>query len=241
MTPNIEADRPSIPLLTATLLLLAVVSGALAAVFVLPAVAPALSLSLVGSEAKGYWYLARGAGLVGYTLLWLSVALGLLMTNKLARVWPGGPTAFDLHQFSSVLALAYAVFHMLILLGDRYLSYTLPQLLVPLASQDYRPLAVALGQVALYIMLPITFSFYVRGRIGHRAWRLLHFASFALYLLVGAHAWLAGTDSGAPLVIALYTVTGASVIFLTVYRILISIKLPVPHRHDGSYPVTGGR
>jgi hypothetical protein len=53
-----------------------------------------------------------------------SVAFGLIMTNRMARVWPGGPTAFDLHQFTSLLGLAFAVFRGLILLGDQYIKYT---------------------------------------------------------------------------------------------------------------------
>src|SRR5947207_8775577 len=39
-------------------------------------------------------------------LAWLSMAYGVLISNKLARVWPGGPTAFALHEYTSLLAKA---------------------------------------------------------------------------------------------------------------------------------------
>ena len=40
------------------------------------------------------------------------------------------------------LALAFALFHALILLGDRYIGYSPATLLLPFASHDYRPISV---------------------------------------------------------------------------------------------------
>ncbi|MFN8496459.1 MAG: ferric reductase-like transmembrane domain-containing protein [Anaerolineae bacterium] len=203
------------------LALMAVVLGAAVAVVALPMWAPTLAETLVGDTPKGYWYLSRGAALVAYTLLWLSVALGLSMTSKVARAWPGGPTVFELHQFTSLWALVYAVFHAIILLGDRYMAYTPLQLALPFGSVNYETFAVGLGQVALYIMLPVTFTFYVRQRIGQRVWRLVHYASFAVYFLATAHGLQAGTDSRAAPVVALYVLSATTIFFLTTYRVLM--------------------
>jgi hypothetical protein len=46
---------------------------------------------------------------------------------------------------------------------------------------------------------------------------MLSFPAFAMGL---AHGYGAGTDSGNVLVVTLYIATGASVVFLTVYRLL---------------------
>jgi len=211
---------------SALLILLGAALGALFAVVVAPRWLPGLTASLVGPNPKAYWYLARSSGVVAYVLLWSSVALGLMITNKLSRLWPGGPTAVDLHQFTSLLALAFALFHALVLLGDRYIGYTLFQLLVPFASTEYRPLWVALGQLGFYLALPVAFSFYVRRRIGHRAWRLLHYGSFAVYFLVTAHGLGAGTDATSPMVVALYGLTILATYFLLVYRLLVSVQHP---------------
>ena len=70
-------------------------------------------------------------------------------------------------------------------------------------------------------MLPVTFSFYVRQHIGQRVWRLVHYASFAVYLLATVHGLQAGTDSRAVPIVAMYIVSGATIIFLTMYRILM--------------------
>lgn len=220
-SPNtLDGVKPVFSARVALAMLVAAVGGALAAAVVLPLWAPALSQSLLGPEPKAYWYLARSAGLAGYLLLWLSVAFGLLITNRLARAWPGGPAAVDLHQFASLVGIAYGLFHALILLGDRYLNYSLSQLLIPFGSVDYRRVEVALGQIGFYLMVAVTFSFYVRQRIGYRAWRLLHYATFGVYCLILAHGILAGTDASALPVQIMYIGTGASILFLTFYRIL---------------------
>ncbi len=205
--------------------LVVVIVGVVAAMLVLPVWAPSLAGTLVGDSPKAYWYLSRGAAFAAYGLLWLSVVLGLSMTSKASRVWPGGPTAFELHQFASLWAIAYAVFHAVILLGDRYMAYTPLQLAMPFGSINYEPFAVGLGQLALYVMLPVTFSFYVRQRIGQRVWRLVHYASFAVYLLATVHGLQAGSDTRTAPVMLMYVVSAAMVIFLTVYRILVTVAV----------------
>lgn len=218
-------DLPAgMPARTLGLLLLAALGGVLAALVVLPWWLPGLSGSLVGSSPKGFWYLSRSSAWVAFVLLWASMALGLSITNRLARVWPGGPTAFDLHQHVSLLALAFGLFHGLVLLGDRYVGYTLVALALPFASQEYRPVEVGLGQVAFYILALVSLSFYVRQRIGRRGWRLIHFLSFAVFVLALAHGILSGTDSGAGWARLIYWSSGASLLFLTIYRVLVSAE-----------------
>ena len=129
----------------------AMVAGAALALIMIPTWVPILGASLVGAEPKAYWYLSRASALAAFVLLWVSMASGLIISNKLARIWPGAFTAFDLHQFTSLLGLGFAVLHVLTLLGDRYIGYSLVQVLVPFANAPYRPLWVALGQVALYL------------------------------------------------------------------------------------------
>ncbi|MFN8474933.1 MAG: hypothetical protein U0822_22285 [Anaerolineae bacterium] len=181
-----------------------------------------LIASFTGAAPMGYWYLSRGAAIVAYLLMWLSVVFGLMITNKLGRKWPGGLATVDLHQFVSLLALAFAAFHGLILLGDQYIGYSLAQILVPFTSTDYRPLWVGLGQIGLYVAALVSFSFYVRQYIGHRAWRALHYSSFAVYVMVTLHGLMSGTDSTNLAVRLMYALTAASVVALTAYRIKVT-------------------
>jgi predicted ferric reductase len=140
----------------------------------------------------------------------------------MARAWPGGPTVSDLHEYASILGLVFAVIHALSLLGDHYIGYSLAQLLVPFASTAYRPFWVGLGQLAFYLMIPVTFTFYVRRWIGGRAWRMIHYLSFGLFALALAHGVLSGSDSGASWVQWAYAASGLSLVALTIYRIQVS-------------------
>lgn len=212
--------RPAMPLSTLILMLLAVAAGTFAAVVVLPRWLPGLNASLLGPAPKAFWYLSRASALVAYGLLWLSMTLGVSITNRLARIWPGGPTAYDVHQHASLLGLAFAFFHGLILIGDQYIGYSLSQVLVPFSSASYRPLWVGLGQVGFYLLGIVGLSFYVRRSIGNRGWRLIHFLGYAAYLLALAHGVMSGTDSSSGWAQILYWTTGGSLLFLTVYRVI---------------------
>jgi predicted ferric reductase len=223
---EIDALPSAMSLPMVMVMLLAVVAGALAAAIVLPNWLPGLSQSLLGGEPKAYWYLSRASALVAFALVWLSMATGLIITNKLARLWPGGPIAFDLHQFTSLLGLAFGLFHALILLGDKYINYTLVQILIPFNSVDYKPIWVGLGQVGFYLLVIVSFSFYIRKRIGHRAWRVIHFFSFLALVLALVHGMLSGTDSALDWLRGFYWASGASLLFLTVYRVVISVATP---------------
>lgn len=223
-------DLPSMPLATLVFTLLAAVGGAFGAVVVLPGILPGLSNSLLGHEPKAYWHLARASALVAYLLLWASMVFGLIITNKMARVWPGGPTAFDLHQHVSLLGLAFALFHGLILVGDRFIGYSVGQVLIPFAGVGYRPVWVGIGQLAFYLLAIVGLTFYVRKSIGHRTWRLTHYLSFLVFLMAMTHGVMSGSDTGATWARALYWTTGGTTLFLTVYRSLISLFKPARPR-----------
>jgi predicted ferric reductase len=202
---------------------LAALVGAVAGLMVLAVWLPGLSASLAGGAPKAFWYLSRSSAFAAYGLLWASMATGLVLTNRLARLWPGGPTAYDLHQFTSLLGLGFALFHAAVLLGDGYMNYTLAQLAVPFASTPYRPLWVGLGQVTIYVLGLVTLSFYARRWLGPRAWRVVHALSFGAFLLALAHGVMSGTDSAQPLAQWYYWATGGSVLFLSFYRGLLSL------------------
>jgi predicted ferric reductase len=212
-----------------------VLLGMAAGVVALWVYLPGLAASLAGVAPKAYWYLARSSAFAAYGLLWLSMVTGLLLSNRLARLWPGGPTAYDLHQYTSLLGLVLAVFHAAILLGDGYLNYTVGQLLVPFASTPYLPLWVGLGQVAVFALGLATLSFYVRRRLGPRAWRWVHALSFAAFLLALLHGVQSGTDTALPVVQWGYWATGGSVLFLSLYRGLLGAAEPMTRVARGGH------
>jgi predicted ferric reductase len=204
-------------------LFIAMSLGILAAVLVLPNWLPGLAGSLTGAEPKAFWYLSRATAFVALGLLWASMMLGVGITNKMARLWPGAPAAFALHEYLSLLGLGFAAFHGLILLGDHYSNFSLFQILIPFATTSYFPLWVGLGQLGFYAWALVTASFYVRKRIGQRTWRVLHYVSFLAYLGAMLHGLTSGTDSGLGWVQGFYWLTGGSFLFLFTYRIVNSL------------------
>ena len=150
------------------------------------------------------------------------MAFGLIITNRMAKLWPGGPAAFDLHQHVSLLAIAFSLFHALILLGDQFISPTLVGLLVPFGLASYRPTWVGFGQLGIYLSLLVTLTFYARKKLGGQRWRTVHVFSYAAFLLVMVHGLFSGTDTETSWAFAIYFFTGVSVLFLTLYRILTS-------------------
>lgn len=215
-----EFNESSVNIQSFLLFLFASMLGMLVATLVLPFVLPNMAFSLSGDSPKAYWYLSRGTAFVSLSLLWLSMALGLGITNKMARLWPGMPATFAIHEYVSLLGLAFAAFHAFILLGDHYINFTLLQLFIPFSTTDYRPFWVGVGQIGFYIWLMVALSFYIRPVIGQKFWRLLHYLSFAMYLVGIFHAIFSGTDSSMGWAQNYYWFSAGSLIFLFFVRIV---------------------
>jgi predicted ferric reductase len=216
-------DKSSLTPASLVSLLLAIALGVLGALIFSPSGVFPLAQSLIVTSPKAYWYMSRGAAFVALGLLWISMMLGLLITNKIARSWPGAPAAFALHEYVSLLGLAFAVFHALILIGDRYINYQLVQILMPFGSINYHPVWVGLGQIGLYTWAIISATFYIRKGIGPKAWKLIHYASFFNFLIAIIHGLGSGTDTSIPWVQGVYWFLGGSFLFLTIYRIVLSL------------------
>jgi predicted ferric reductase len=199
-------------------LLLGSVAGIAIAAVVVPVYVDGLARSLIGDSPKAYWYVARSAGVVAYALVWLSVVWGLLLSTSLGKTIGKVASFVDVHRHVSVLSVVLTLVHSLVLLGDRYIGYTITSIFVPYASTTYRPFEVALGQIALYLLLIVTGSFWVRQWTGQKLWRAIHYLSFVICLLVGLHALWAGTDTA--VLWYAYLTTTLVVVFLTIFRLV---------------------
>lgn len=234
-----DYEKSSINFSSFILILIAMSIGMLLAILVLPAWAPNMANSMLGQDPKVFWYLSRATAFVGMGLLWISMALGLAITNKLARLWPGGPTAFAIHEYTSLLGLAFVFFHGLLLLGDHYINLNLAQVLLPFGSVSFKPFWVGLGQSSMYLWALIAGSFYIRKVLGKKTWRVLHYATFLSYLAALVHGLAIGTDSNASWAINFYWLTAGSLLFLLIYRVIVSLfPAPISKPTNHLIPVT---
>ena len=163
-----------------------------------------------------WWYVTRSAGIIAYLLLWLSTAWGLAVPSKIFDKTLHGVYTFDFHQFISLLAIGFTMLHMGVLMLDKYLPYSLVQVLVPFTSA-YRPVWIGIGIIAFWLMLLVTVTFYVRRQIGTRAFRVIHWLSFLAFIGSALHGIFSGTDTPLWSMKLVYETTFISVVFLTVY------------------------
>jgi methionine sulfoxide reductase heme-binding subunit len=178
-----------------------------------------VGISGVTPDTKAFWLLSRTSGLVAYLLLWLSVMAGLLISSRATSIVPP-KRALGIHQMTSGTALAFAVFHGLVLAGDGYFNLSLLELIVPLTSA-FKPVWMAAGQISLILLAAVLASSSMRRSLGNRAWRALHYSAFFAYWLALGHALVLGSDTGRPLIACLYAFTGVAVLWLTTIRIFV--------------------
>lgn len=179
-----------------------------------------LDQALATSSVQVMWYITRAAGLTAYLLVWLSTVWGLAVSNKIFDPVLQRAFTYDFHQFISLLALGFVGVHLVVLLADRYLPFTVAQILIPFTA-SYRPVWVGVGVMALYLTLLVSITFYLRRRIGQKTFRAIHFASYLAFAGAALHGLLSGTDSPLWTVQAMYLGTTLVVVFLTAYRIFM--------------------
>lgn len=149
------------------------------------------------------WMLIRGSGIVAFAALSAATIWGLLVSSKLlGRIVKVKPLTW-FHESLGIAALLATAVHVVVLSVHDYLDFTWSEILIPGVS-DWRRGAVALGVVALYGLVIVVGSFYVKKHIGQKAWRLIHFSSLGVFVAALLHGMTAGTDTRTPLMLGLY-------------------------------------
>jgi DMSO/TMAO reductase YedYZ heme-binding membrane subunit len=179
------------------------------------------------------WYVARAAGLVAWGLATVSVLGGFALSGRFfgRRLVPPAWLA-DLHSALGGLTVIFTVVHVIALLLDDYVDFTVVDLLVPYRT-SWRPGAVALGIVALYLLLAVQISSQARRRLPAVWWRRLHLLSVPVFGLGTLHLLAAGTDATHPLVRAAVFVAAGTFVLLAVFRVL-SRPPRRPHRRHAA-------
>ena len=131
------------------------------------------------------------------------------------------------HQTLLWLALCMLVLHGGAVLLDPVMHFGVGAVLVP-GLAPWRPVTIAAGLLAGYLMLALATSFRVRRRIGQRRWRQLHYASFIAFAFALGHALHAGTDLQGTTGLVFAAVVLSPVVWLTFVRILTPGRLVAP-------------
>jgi hypothetical protein len=162
----------------------------------LPAMADDAAVNAATStavETPWTWYISRATGLVSFSLLYLSIFLGLTIRVPFMRKAFAPLFALQGHCWIAFQAILFALIHAVMLMFHAYTNFRLVDILIPYASPLW-PGTIALGIVGFYLMVILTASSYARKYMSQKLWRGLHFANIILYGVVVAHAFLLGTD-----------------------------------------------
>ncbi|MET1003246.1 MAG: ferric reductase-like transmembrane domain-containing protein, partial [Acidimicrobiia bacterium] len=136
-------------------------------------------------RSQVWWYTARSAGIVAWALASLSVIGGLQLSTRLVRK-PAPNWVLDVHRFVAGLSVAFVAVHLAGLAADSYIDFSPAELFVPLVT-TYKPAAVALGVVAMYLLLAIELTSLAMRRMPRRAWHAVHLTSFVLFVFATVH------------------------------------------------------
>ena len=170
-------------------------------------------------NSQTWWYLARATGFVTWALVAASVVTGLLLSSRLTTGRPAPGWTLDLHRFLGGTAVIFAALHVAGLVGDTYVHFGPADLLVPFAS-GWKPGAVALGVIALYLLIAIEGTSLLMRRLPRKLWRSIHLTSYVLFWVSTFHLQLAGTDARNGFARWSVNLVIIAVVFLTLVRML---------------------
>ncbi|CAN5184078.1 hypothetical protein BH11ACT4_BH11ACT4_25460 [soil metagenome] len=142
-----------------------------------------------------WWYVTRSSAMIAWVLMTLSVVWGILLSTRIFRNSDNPAWLQDLHKYLGGTSLVMVLLHMVSLMLDGWLKFTLPEVLVPFAA-GYRAVPVALGVIAFYLLVAVQGTSLLMARLPRRAWKGIHYSSYAALALVAFHAAFSGTDVG---------------------------------------------
>jgi sulfoxide reductase heme-binding subunit YedZ len=151
--------------------------------------------------------------------LTLTVLLGVLLAGR--KTLPGWPrfAVEDVHRFANFLTWSFVGLHVLALLADNFVGFTVAEVLLPFASH-YRPAATAAGIVAAELLGALALTNAYRTRLPYTFWRRAHSLNFAVWALAFVHGIAVGSDTGGSWMTTVYLVAAASVAGATTWRVL---------------------
>lgn len=163
------------------------------------------------SGPTALWYLTRGTGIVALVLLSAVVVLGVVTSvGWTSERWPRFLSQ-ALHRNLSLFCLLLIGLHILTTVADGFAPIGFLDAVVPFRS-PYRPLWLGLGALAFDLLLVVALTSALRRRIGHRAWRGLHWLAYASWPVAVLHGLGTGTDATLGPVLLLDAVCVAAVL-----------------------------
>ena len=171
-----------------------------------------------------WWFVSRASGIVAWSLLVIAVVIGVLLSTRVLKPNDNAGWLYYFHSWLSGLTFVFAVTHVTSLMLDDFVTFTILDITVPFYS-DYVSdpalgrIPIALGVISLYMLFAVQLTSLVRQRMSMRIWKAIHYSSYALVLLVSAHAGWTGTDVSS----LIYRTIGISLILISIVAVIIRL------------------
>ena len=181
-------------------------------------------------EIPWTWLGIRATGVTAWGLLTAVVLWGLLLRTRLLGGSVKPPVLLGMHRWLGALALGFLAVHMALLVVDPVVAFSIPQLFIP-GIAPWEPFAVALGVIAMWLMVPVSVVGRIRQRLGRNGAKIFaktHLIAYSAWPLATAHYVMAGTDAMTEWSVGLIITAGAMLIFGLLARGFV--PAPVPRR-----------
>lgn len=146
------------------------------------------------ASSNAVWFLMRGSGVVSLLLFTSVMALGVATFGGVRLGSLPRFATMALHRSVSLLAVSFIAVHIATAVIDPYTSVRLIDVIVPFAA-SWKPLFVGLGAIAVDLLIALTVTGFLRGHLGFRTWRTIHWAAYAAWPVALIHALGIGTDT----------------------------------------------
>lgn len=178
-----------------------------------------MTLPLAAAGAPALWYLSRGSGAVSLILLSVAVVLGIVDQRRWrSERWPRF-TLHGLHRWVSLFAVSFLSVHIASAVLDSFAPIRLLDAVIPFRG-TYRPLWLGFGALAFDMLLAVTVTSLLKKRIATRAWRTVHWLSYAAWPVAVVHGLGTGSDVRAGWLLAITLACAAGVWIAVFVRVM---------------------
>ena len=138
------------------------------------------------------WYASRATGVVSVVLLTAVMVLGMVISAHRNPHSPTPTVIMAVHRWLSLGMVAFLAVHIATAIAETYVKIDLIAAFIPMTSQ-YEPVLIALGALAVDLLLAVLITSWLRHRLPERTWKAIHLLAYLLLPSAIAHAYLLGT------------------------------------------------
>lgn len=190
---------------------------------------PVTLASTSASNPSPLWFTTRGTAVAALVLLTATVALGIATSRRAEGHRTPRFVVAALHRNLSLFAVLLVLVHIVTAVLDPFAGIRVSDALIPFTGA-YRTFWLGLGVLAAELLAVLVATSLLRGRVGPRWWRLIHWLAYASWPLALVHGLGTGSDAQQPWMLGLTAACMAAVLVAVAARLLVGTWTTLPAR-----------